>query len=76
MEDSKALCGSSKFPWARARISSKFIDDLGRKVRQLKPWWGFTLVWLGYCVDQGIIIPVFEEHSGTVFPRREKMEAV
>jgi hypothetical protein len=29
MEDSKILFVSSKFPWARERISSKYVDNLG-----------------------------------------------
>jgi len=32
-EDSKNLFGSSKLPWARERISSKFIDSKGRTVK-------------------------------------------
>jgi hypothetical protein len=37
MEDSKTVFCSSKFPWARERISSKFEDNFGfalKKVRQ------------------------------------------
>jgi len=33
-------------------------------------------VWLGYCVVQCMIIYVFEEHSGSVFPGHQRMEAV
>jgi hypothetical protein len=27
----KTLCGPSKFPWACARISSKFLDNFGKQ---------------------------------------------
>ena len=36
MEGSKTLFYSSKFPEARERISSKFIDNLGRLTRPRK----------------------------------------
>ena len=34
VEDSKTLFGSSKLPWARERISSKFIDSMGRILKR------------------------------------------
>jgi len=33
VEDSKTLFCSSKFPWARERISSKFIDSLDTRLQ-------------------------------------------
>ena len=37
MEDSKALFCASKFPEARKRISSKFIDNLGMSPQKVSP---------------------------------------
>ena len=37
MEVSETLCGSSKFPWSREKISSKFIDSLGTRAQKLSP---------------------------------------
>ena len=35
MEDCKTLFCSSKFPWALERISSKFIDNLGKRPQRV-----------------------------------------
>jgi hypothetical protein len=37
MEVSETLCGSSKFPWSRERIPSKFIDSLGTRAHKSSP---------------------------------------
>jgi len=37
MDDAKTLFFSSKFPWARKIISSKFIDNLGTRPRKGSP---------------------------------------
>jgi hypothetical protein len=36
MEDSKTVFCSSKFPWARERISSKFVDNLGFALKKFR----------------------------------------
>ena len=36
-EDSKTLFCSSKFPWARKRISSKFMDSLSTRPQKVLP---------------------------------------
>ena len=39
MDDSNTIFCSSKFPWERERISSKFIDKLARGLRNTRqPW--------------------------------------
>jgi len=41
MEDSTTLFWSSIFPWARERISSKFVHNLGTHLKNLRrPWHG------------------------------------
>jgi len=37
MEQSKTLFCSSKFPWARKTIYSKFINNLGTRPRKVSP---------------------------------------
>ena len=39
MDDSNTIFCSSKLTWARERISSKFIDNLARALRNTRqPW--------------------------------------
>ena len=47
MEESKALFCSSKFPWARESISSKFIDNLGSRTQK-----SFAITELGYELEK------------------------
>ena len=44
MDDSNTIFCSSKFPWARERISSKFIDNLARALRNTRQPWHRSLV--------------------------------
>ena len=37
MEGSKTLFCSSKFPWIRERIYSKFIDSLRKRPKKVSP---------------------------------------
>jgi hypothetical protein len=37
MKESKALFFSSKFPWARKIISSKFIDSFVKRLQKFSP---------------------------------------
>jgi len=37
VEDSKTLFCPSKFPWARGRIYSKFVDNLGTRPQKGSP---------------------------------------
>ena len=39
MEDSKTLFCILKFPWARERISSKLVDNLGRVFQKVHQLW-------------------------------------
>ena len=45
IEECKTLFCSSKFPWARERISSKFIENLGKGPQRASPLdhsWPYT----------------------------------
>jgi len=37
MKDPKTLLCSSKFPWARERTYSKFVDNLGKRPQKGSP---------------------------------------
>jgi len=47
MEDSKTLFCSSKFSWARGKISSKFVGNLGTCPQ--KSW---TALFYDFCYDR------------------------
>ena len=51
MEDSKTLFCVSKFPWARGRISSKFVVNLGTRPQKRSPAlpYGKNIIWKYIC---------------------------
>jgi hypothetical protein len=68
-----------KFPWSRGRVSLKFIDNLGTQPQKGSPTEAVvSTLWfrLGYRAVQYMVIHVFKEQSGSVFPHCQKMEAV
>ena len=49
VENSNTLFCSSQCPWARERISSKFIDNLGTRHRKVSPALVYTKDECGLC---------------------------
>jgi hypothetical protein len=77
MEDSKDIMWLFKIPMGTCKDFFKIYRQFGQKGSPIVAVARIhTAVWLGYCVVQCMIIHVFEEHSGSVFPGRQKMEAV
>jgi hypothetical protein len=52
MKGSKTLFFSSKAPWARQRISSKFTDSLGTRPQKCSPVLPYAMTQLSLYVDQ------------------------
>ena len=61
MKDSKTLYWSSKFSWARERISWKFIHNLGTHPQQGSPALVYTV--LSRCWEKNPFLDGFEQWS-------------
>jgi hypothetical protein len=49
VENYKTLFCSSRRPWARGKISSKFVDNLGTRLRKVSPALVYTKDECGIC---------------------------